>query len=125
MPIENYQDELAPMLFSFVADPYEKEYDGEGCWFTDQFGNKMNLQVYGDVLKLLKNPELKIIELETDKGHESMSLYQHKEDYFILFRSKVNANGCCGWFTSYVVVPTLNDIITKIEIHLLKREEEY
>ncbi len=122
MPIENYRDELAPLMSSFAVDPLLALYrNRDYCSFTDQFGNKMELDGNGDVLGLLKNPEMKIIELETDSGYESMSLYQHQGDYFILFRTKVNLNSGYGWFTSFVVVPTLDDIIAKMETYQLKQ----
>lgn len=56
------------------------------------------------------------IEVEdVDKGYLSYSLYRHADSYYILYESRVDLNGWCGNFTSFVVVPTLEPLTEFVE----------
>ena len=121
--IENYAEHLAPLLASFESQRRFITGDPDpNRSFTDQFGNFIEfnhtevLCCAPPLLKLLKDPSMGRIEVkDVDKGYLSYSLYRHGDSYYILYESRVDLYGCCGNFTSFVVVPTLEPVAEFVE----------
>lgn len=127
MSIENWETDLAQLMFSFKKGP---ELGVAGSYqdptvFTDQFGNILDFgNQYFDALILLRNPELKTVEVrELDRGSMSFSLYEHADSYYMLYQTSVNTRWV-GHFTSFVVVPTLKPVIEFLEGLVAEAEEE-
>jgi hypothetical protein len=125
MPIENWQSDLAQLMFSFKAEPHPLLAEDQGDIdrsLIDQFGNRISFGhtaiscLAPALLNLLKHPEIKTVEIDgVDKGYLSYSLYRHEESYYILYETRNNLAGACGNFTSFVVVPTLEPVIQFVE----------
>jgi len=118
MSIENWKTDLAPLLHGFQAEPRRsKRVPDEKTTFTDQFGNHLELDNGRFVLKkLLADPSLGTLECkDVDKGHQSFTLYQHAESYYILYETRVDLYGWCGHFKSFVIIPDLVGITEFIE----------
>ncbi len=129
MPIENWNTELAQLMFNFRLESGFRSRGTADDTFTDQFGNSIrfshtNYSCFApSLLKLLKNPKMKMVEIDdVDKGFLSYSVYQHSDGYFMLFETRVDLYGNCGHFTSFIVVPTL-EFVSKF-IDGLKRFDE-
>ena len=124
MSIENWKVDLAPLLHGFKTEPRYATYDREKKkTFTDQFGNEFYYS-YGKkaLLKLLNQPSLGTVESdEIDKGHHEFTLYQHADSYFILYETRIDMNGWCGHFSSFVVIPDLGELTKFVES--MRREE--
>ena len=117
--IANYKVDLAPLLAHFRPSFYRTDtprvnkrskYE-ENLTFTDQFDNFIVFCRADCCFDLLKNPEREYAECNVDKGYLSYSVYHHSNSYYVVSETRVNTNGWCGHFTSFVVVPSLEPLI--------------
>jgi hypothetical protein len=125
MAINNWQHDMAQLMFNFKADPKKTREPGtvasSSKCFEDQFGNGIEFnhttyQGFGpQLLNLLRNPDLQTVEIDVDKGCLSYSVYNQQGEYYVLFETRVNLYGRCGHFTSFVVIPTLDHAIEFVE----------
>ena len=130
-PILNWQAVVAPYQLLFKVGPGQNLHTAnnkQNCFF-DAYGNFIDFEhtepyAFKPVVKFLQARTAGSVEIEADRGSCAYTLVCPPEGYFVLVETRIGHNGWCGRFMSFVVVPTLEPLIEKLD-SLFTAEDEY